>query len=55
MTPHDKQLRLSDYLPEFSAAHGYFKVDLEIVWNTIQNDLAGLPRARTETSAGRCP
>jgi len=23
-------------------AHGYFKVDLEIVWNTIQNDLPEL-------------
>ncbi|QDQ27346.1 DUF86 domain-containing protein [Chitinimonas arctica] len=23
-------------------AHGYFKVDLEIVWKTIQNDLPGL-------------
>ncbi|KAG0184048.1 hypothetical protein DFQ28_000218, partial [Apophysomyces sp. BC1034] len=23
-------------------AHGYFKVDLEIVWKTIQNDLTGL-------------
>jgi len=22
-------------------AHGYFKVDLEIVWKTIQNDLSG--------------
>ena len=25
-------------------SHGYFKVDLEIVWNTIQNDLPGLHR-----------
>ncbi len=23
-------------------AHGYFKVDLEILWNTIQKDLPGL-------------
>ena len=23
-------------------AHGYFKVDLEIVWNTIHHDLPGL-------------
>ena len=23
-------------------AHGYFKVDLEIVWKTIHNDLPGL-------------
>ncbi|MEQ1659748.1 MAG: DUF86 domain-containing protein [Hylemonella sp.] len=25
-----------------AVAHGYFKVDYEIVWKTIQNDLAGL-------------
>lgn len=25
-----------------AVAHGYFKVDLEIVWKTIQNDLADL-------------
>ncbi|MEI7431855.1 MAG: DUF86 domain-containing protein [Betaproteobacteria bacterium] len=25
-----------------AVAHGYFKVDLEIVWRTINNDLAGL-------------
>ena len=25
-----------------AVAHGYFKVDLEIVWNTIQHDLTGL-------------
>lgn len=24
--------------------HGYFKVDLEIVWRTIQNDLTDLYR-----------
>ena len=24
-----------------AVAHGYFKVDLEIVWKTIQNDLTG--------------
>jgi len=23
-----------------AVAHGYFKIDLEIVWKTIQNDLA---------------
>jgi uncharacterized protein with HEPN domain len=23
-------------------SHGYFKVDLEVVWKTIQNDLSGL-------------
>lgn len=27
-----------------AVAHGYFKVDLEIVWNTVQNDLSGLYR-----------
>lgn len=25
-----------------AVVHGYFKVDLEIVWKTIQNDLPGL-------------
>ncbi len=25
-------------------AHGYFKVDLEIVWKTLRNDLPGLRR-----------
>lgn len=25
-----------------AVAHGYFKVDLEIVWKTLQNDLTGL-------------
>ena len=25
-----------------AVAHGYFKVDLEIVWKTIQNDVSGL-------------
>lgn len=25
-----------------AVAHGYFKVDLEIVWKTIQSDLSGL-------------
>ena len=28
-----------------AVAHGYFTVDFEIVWKTIQNELAGL-RAR---------
>jgi uncharacterized protein with HEPN domain len=30
------------YLMRNAVAHGYFKVDLEIVWKTINNDLAGL-------------
>jgi uncharacterized protein with HEPN domain len=25
-----------------AVAHGYFQVDLEIVWKTVQHDLAGL-------------
>ena len=25
-----------------AVAHGYFKVDFEVVWNTVQGDLAGL-------------
>ena len=31
-------------------AHGYFKVDLEIVWNTIQRDLPSL-RARIQAAS----
>jgi len=27
-----------------AVAHGYFKVDLEIVWKTIHNDLPGLDK-----------
>lgn len=32
-------------------AHSYFKVDLEIVWNTIQNNLPDLHAQITEMSA----
>ena len=32
-------------------AHGYFKVDLEIVWKTIQNNLPDLHTQITEVSA----
>lgn len=27
-----------------AVAHGYFKVDLEIVWKTVRNDLPGLSK-----------
>jgi len=32
----------SAYQMRNAVAHGYFKVDLEIVWKTVQNDLSGL-------------
>ncbi|MBI1196017.1 MAG: DUF86 domain-containing protein [Gammaproteobacteria bacterium] len=32
----------SAYEMRNAVAHGYFKVDLEIVWKTIQNDLISL-------------
>jgi len=32
-------------------AHGYFKMDLEIVWKTIQGNLPGLHAQITEVSA----
>lgn len=32
-------------------AHGYFKVDLEIVWKTIQSNLPDLHAQITEVSA----
>lgn len=37
----DKE-RLADYLTRNAVAHGYFKVDLELVWKTILRDLPGL-------------
>ncbi len=35
-----------------AVAHGYFKVDLEIVWKTLENDL---PKLATQVSAVRSP
>ena len=32
------------YAMRSHVAHGYFKVDLEIVWNTIHHDLPGLAK-----------
>jgi uncharacterized protein with HEPN domain len=32
-----------------AVAHGYFKVDLEIVWKTIHNDLPGLHQQTKRT------
>lgn len=32
------------YFMRNRVSHGYFTVDLEIVWKTIQNDLPGLAR-----------
>lgn len=34
----------SAYQMRNALSHGYFKVDLEIVWNTIHRDLSGLYR-----------
>ena len=34
-----------------AVAHGYFKVDFEIVWKTIQNNLPELHAQITEVSA----
>lgn len=33
------------YLMRNRVSHGYFTVDLEIIWNTIQNDLPQLEQA----------
>ena len=33
-------------------AHGYFKIDLEIVWQTIQDDLPEIERNLTKLRAG---
>jgi uncharacterized protein with HEPN domain len=35
---------LNAYEMRNALAHGYFRVDLEIVWKTIQNDLPALQR-----------
>ncbi len=40
-TYHDFPLRVA-YEMRNALAHGYFKIDLEIVWATIQNDLPEL-------------
>ena len=37
-----------------AVAHGYFKVDLEIVWKTLNNDLAGLYR-QVESALANLP
>ena len=40
---HHPELPLAfAYQMRNAVAHGYFKVDLEIVWKTISNDLPGL-------------
>jgi uncharacterized protein with HEPN domain len=38
-----------------AVAHGYFKVDFEIVWQTIQRDLPGLRKLveRAQADASR--
>lgn len=36
------------YVMRNRVSHGYFTVDLEIVWKTIQNDLPGLSIQLTE-------
>ena len=35
-----------------AVAHGYFKVDLEIVWKTLRNDLSGLYAQVSDTLQG---
>ena len=45
----------SAYQMRNAVAHGYFKVDLEIVWRTIQSDLPALyaqVRARAAVLSG---
>lgn len=41
-TVHNNLPLLAAYEMRNALAHGYFKVDLEIVWKTIQNDLPAL-------------
>lgn len=41
---HPELPLLSAYEMRNAVAHGYFKVDYEVVWKTIQNDLPNLYR-----------
>lgn len=45
---HDDIPWLVVYTMRNRVSHGYFKVDLEIVWNTIQKDLPGLQQQIVE-------
>lgn len=47
--PHPELPLSFAYQMRNAVAHGYFKVDLEIVWRTIGHDLPAL-RARVETA-----
>ena len=42
VTAHPELPLAFAYQMRNAVAHGYFKVDLEIVWKTVQNDLSGL-------------
>ncbi len=46
-TSHTELPLASAYEMRNALAHGYFKVDLNIVWKTIENDLPGL-KAQTQ-------
>lgn len=48
---HDDIPWLVMYTMRNRVSHGYDKVDLEIVWKTIQGDLPGLHAQITEVSA----
>jgi len=36
------ELRVPDYLMRNRVSHGYFSVDLELVWKTVQRDIPEL-------------
>ena len=44
VSQHPELPLLSAYEMRNAVAHGYFKVDYEVVWKTIQNDLPNLYR-----------
>ena len=50
VAPHPDLPLAYAYQMRNAIAHGYFKVDLEIVWNTIQRDLPSL-RARIQAAS----
>jgi len=55
VTAHPKIPLTSAYQMRNALAHGYFKVDFEIIWKTISNDLPALHAQITEVSATTFP
>jgi uncharacterized protein with HEPN domain len=52
VTAHPELPLSSAYQMRNAIAHGYFKVDFEIVWKTICNDLPGLFKSVSDAQDG---